>query len=104
MSLAFADADWVGDMDACCSTTGYLFKVFGDAVAWKSHRRPTVANFTTEAKYMAAANASRQAIWIPLFLDNLGLRLEDKCHDQQAIEPPPSRKGVSARPQTQFKT
>ena len=78
MSLAFADADWGGDMDTHRSTTGYLFKVFGGAVAWKSRRQPTVALSTTEAEYMASADASRQAIWIRLFLDNLGLGLGDK--------------------------
>ena len=62
MSLAFADADWGGDMDTRRSTTGYLFKVFGGAVAWKSRRQPTVALSTTEAEYMASADASRQAI------------------------------------------
>ena len=77
-SLAFADADWGGNMDTCRSTTGYLFKVFGGAVAWKSRHQPTVALSTTEAEYMASADASRQAIWIRLFLDNLGLGLGDK--------------------------
>ena len=54
ISLAFADADWGGNMDTCRSTTGYLFKVFGGAVAWRSRRQPTVALSTTEAEYMAS--------------------------------------------------
>ena len=78
MSLAFADADWVGHMDSRRSTTGYIFKVFGGATGWKSRLQPTVALSTTEAEYMAAAEAARQAIWICLFLDSLELGLGDK--------------------------
>ena len=65
-------------MDTRRSTTGYVFKVFGGAVAWRSRRQPTVALSTTEAEYMASSDASRQAIWIRLFLDNLGLGLGDQ--------------------------
>jgi hypothetical protein len=71
--MAYADADWAGDLDNRRSTTGYIFKIFGGAVAWKSRRQPTVANSTTEAEYMASSDATRQAIWIRLFLNGLGL-------------------------------
>ena len=40
----------------------YVFKVYGGTVAWKSRRQPTVALSTTEAEYMASADAARQAI------------------------------------------
>ena len=70
-----ADADWGGDLDTRRSTTGYVFKVYGGIVAWKSRRQPTVALPTTEAEYMAAADATRQAIWLRRLLDELKLGL-----------------------------
>ena len=77
--LGYADADWGGDLDTRRSTTSYVFKVYGVVVvAWKSRRQPTVALSTTEAEYMASADAARQAIWLRLLLDNLGLGLKGK--------------------------
>jgi hypothetical protein len=76
--LGYADADWGGDLDTRRSTTGYVFKVFGGVVAWKSKRQSTVALSTTEAEYMSSADAARQAIWLRLFLDDLQLGLIDK--------------------------
>ena len=63
--LGHVDADWGGDLDTRRSTTGYIFQVYGGVVAWKSRRQPTVALSTTEAEYMASADATRQAIRLP---------------------------------------
>jgi hypothetical protein len=60
-------------MDTRRSTTGYLFKLYGSVVAWKSRRQPTVALSTTEAEYMASADAAKQATWLRLLLDELQL-------------------------------
>jgi hypothetical protein len=56
--LGHVDADWGGDMDTRRSTTGYVFKVYGGVVAWKSRCQPTVALSTTEAEYMASEDAT----------------------------------------------
>jgi hypothetical protein len=71
----YADADWGGDLDTRRSTTGYIFKVYGGTIAWKSRRQPTVALSTTEAEYMASADATRQATWLRLLLDDLQIGL-----------------------------
>jgi hypothetical protein len=75
--LVYADADWCGDLDTRRSTTGYIFKVFGGIVAWKSKQQSTVALSTVEAEYMSSANAARQAIWLRLWLEDIGLGLGD---------------------------
>jgi hypothetical protein len=75
--LGYADADWGGDLDTRRSTTGYVFKVFGGIVAWKSKRQSTVALSTMEAEYMSSADAARQAIWLRLWLDDIGHGLGD---------------------------
>jgi hypothetical protein len=56
-----------------CSTTGYVFKVYGGVVAWKNHRQPTVALSTTEVEYMTSPDAVKQATWLQLLLDDLQL-------------------------------
>jgi hypothetical protein len=71
--LGCADADWGGNIDTRRSTTGYVFKVYGGVVAWKSRRQPTVALSTTEVEYMASADAAKQATWLRLLLDDLQL-------------------------------
>ena len=90
IALGYADADWGGDLDTRRSTTGYVFKVYGGTVAWKSRRQPTVALSTTEAEYMASADAARQAIWLRLLLDDLQLGLGNKPfphHERQRWYP-----------------
>ena len=62
-------------MDTKRSTTGYIFKVCAGTIAWKSCRQPTVAPSTTEAVYMASADATHQAPWLRLLLDNLQIGL-----------------------------
>lgn len=74
-TVGYCDADWGGDLDTRRSTTGYLFKIFGGVVSWRSRRQPTVALSTTEAEYMASADAARQAVWFRQLLDDLQLGL-----------------------------
>ncbi|KAE8539876.1 hypothetical protein D1P53_003813 [Cryptococcus gattii VGV] len=53
-------------------------RVYGGVVAWKSKRQSTVALSTTEAEYMASADAAKQAIWLRLLLEDIGLGLGDQ--------------------------
>nr|ODN85437.1 hypothetical protein L203_05053 [Cryptococcus depauperatus CBS 7841] len=62
-------------LDTRESTIGYVFKVCGGVVAWRSRRQPTVVLSTTEAEYMASADATRQAVWLRRLLDDFKLGL-----------------------------
>ena len=59
----FVDADWAGDLDQRISTSGYVFSLFGGAVSWMSKRQFVMALSTTEAEYIAATHASKEAVW-----------------------------------------
>lgn len=69
----YTDSDWAADHDTRRSTTGYLFLFAGAPISWKSKRQPTVALSTTEAEYMAACEATREAMNWRMFLGELGL-------------------------------
>ena len=72
----YVDADMVGDRDNRRSTTGYVFIVGGTIVSWVSKLQSVVALSTIEAKYVVAIEASKEMIWLQMFLDELGKMLE----------------------------
>lgn len=52
---AFVDADWASDVNDRCSITGYIFSIFS----------------STEAEYMAATAATKEAVWLRTLLREL---------------------------------
>ena len=42
-------------------------------MSWKSSKQETVADSTTEAEYIAASGAAKEAIWIRKFVSELGV-------------------------------
>ena len=69
--IGYSDADWAGDLDDRKSTSGYLFKLSGAAVSWRSRKQTCVSLSTAEAEYMALAAAAQEAVWIQRLLDDL---------------------------------
>jgi hypothetical protein len=45
----------------------------GYAVDWKSFKQKIMADSMTEAEYVAASEASKEAVWIKQFLEDLGV-------------------------------
>ena len=62
--IGYTDSDWAGDKIDRKSTYGYVFTLFATAVSWKSQKSSAVALSTTEAEYIGACEASKEAIWI----------------------------------------
>jgi len=69
----YVDAEWAGDVDACRSTTGFIFTLNDGLVSWASKRQSTVATTTAEAEYVAAAMATKEALWLRKLLSALGV-------------------------------
>eukprot|EP00253_Pinus_taeda_P035241 PITA_35241 len=68
-----SDYDWAGDLDQRRSTSGYVFNLFGGAISWMSKKQSVVALSTTEAEYMAATHASKEAVWLQRLCSSMGL-------------------------------
>jgi hypothetical protein len=56
----FTDASFQTDKDDSKSQSGFLFTLNGGAVSWKSSKKNTMADSTTEAKYIAALKLQRK--------------------------------------------
>ncbi|KAM3416558.1 hypothetical protein BST61_g8148 [Cercospora zeina] len=67
----FADSDWGGDNDTGKSTTGWVFTLAGSPISWSSQRQKTVSSSSTEAEYIAASDACKEAIWLKGFYNEL---------------------------------
>ncbi|KAH9763992.1 Integrase catalytic domain-containing protein [Citrus sinensis] len=61
------------DLDKRRSTMGYIFTLGGGLVSWRSILQSTIALSTTEAEYMAATEAVKEAIWLKGLLGDLGV-------------------------------
>ncbi|XP_035842146.1 secreted RxLR effector protein 161-like [Helianthus annuus] len=51
--VGFVDADFAKDPDKGRLVTGYMFKILGNVVSWKSQLQHIVALSTTESEYVA---------------------------------------------------
>jgi len=69
----YVDAAWAGDIDGRQSTTGFIFKLNGGPISWASKRQSTVATSPAEAEYVAAAIATKEALWLRKLLLALGV-------------------------------
>ncbi|XP_068340328.1 uncharacterized mitochondrial protein AtMg00810-like [Pyrus communis] len=87
--VEFCDADSVGSEDDCRSTSGYAFSFGSGVFSWTFVKQNTIALSTTEAKYVSAAEATTQAIWLRFLLDDFGEMQVDAtplfCDNMSAI-------------------
>ena len=71
--VIYSDADYAGDKETRCSTTGYVALFAGGLISWKSQLQKTVALSTMEAEYMALSAAVQEAIWLRRLQEELGI-------------------------------
>ena len=84
----YCDADMAGDMDSRKSTSGYVFTLAGGAVSWCSRLQKLVALSTTEAEYISATEAAKEAIWLSRLAKDFGLPSKTPllgCDSQSAL-------------------
>lgn len=85
----WSDVDWGGDIDTRKSTTRYVYLFAGGAISWQSKNQVSVALSSTEAKYVAAATAAKEALWLKRLLHEIGaardIPITLHCDNQSCI-------------------
>ncbi|XP_055309645.1 uncharacterized protein LOC129573283 [Sitodiplosis mosellana] len=74
--VGYADSDWAGDRNDSKSTSGYVFKLFGNTISWGTHKQNTVSQSSTEAEYAALAETINEAVWIKELIGELGIEIK----------------------------
>jgi hypothetical protein len=72
----FSDADFAGCRLDRKSTSGTCQFLGSSLVSWSSCKQSSVAQFTTEAEYIAAASCCSQLLWISYTISDFG---EEYC-------------------------
>ena len=84
----YVDSYFAGDLEKRKSTTSYVFIIARGAMSWVSKLQIVVALSTTEAEYMTATQACKEAIWIKKLMEELGHKQEKiplYCDSQSAL-------------------
>ena len=71
--IGYTDSDFMLDKDLRKSTSRHVFTLGGGALSWRSIKQKCIADLTTEAEYVAACEAVKEAVWLKKFLIELGV-------------------------------
>ncbi|KAK4389846.1 Secreted RxLR effector protein [Sesamum angolense] len=69
----YSYASFQSDDEDAKSQSGFVFKLNGGVVAWKSSKQVTTAESTTKAEYIATSKAAKEAIWMKNYIHELGV-------------------------------
>lgn len=86
--MGYLDSYFAGSIDTRKSLTGYIFKMFGTAISWKSNLQSVVALSTTEAEYIAVSEPLKESIWLKGMIAQMKIQQEGvkvRCDNQSAI-------------------
>ncbi|KAL0286537.1 UNVERIFIED_CONTAM: Retrovirus-related Pol polyprotein from transposon TNT 1-94 [Sesamum radiatum] len=70
---SYSDASFQSDDDDAESQSGFVFKLNGGVVAWKSSKQDTTTDSTMEAEYIAPSEAAKEAVWMKNYIQELGV-------------------------------
>ena len=73
----YVDADWAGDKVDRKSTSGYVIKVFGNVIDWKSWKQRTVKKAKTYAEYVALSEAVSEVKFVLELMTNFNVKLSE---------------------------
>uniref|UniRef100_A0A5S6QQI6 Reverse transcriptase Ty1/copia-type domain-containing protein n=1 Tax=Trichuris muris TaxID=70415 RepID=A0A5S6QQI6_TRIMR len=69
----YVDADWAGDKADRKSTSGFMFHLGGSTISWFTRKQTSVALSSTEADYVAMAEACKELLWLRQLLEDFGI-------------------------------
>ena len=62
--LRYNDANWVGSVVDCKSTSGCYFSLGSTSISWMNRKQKSVALSIAEAEYITASMATSEAVWL----------------------------------------
>ena len=89
--VGYTDSDFMSDKDSKKSTSGYVVTLGSGVISWRSVKQSCIVDSTTEAEYMAASEAAKEAAWLRKFLQDLKVApavtapLKLFCNDSSAV-------------------
>lgn len=87
--IGFTDSDWAGSLDDRKSTSGYICCIDSNVVSWSSKKQKSVSLSSAEAEYVAATEATCEAVWLRRLLVDLHQTQKDPtviyCDNMSAI-------------------
>ena len=84
----YTDSSWANDLETRRSTSGMVVKFNGNIISWSSRKQKTVAISSTEAEYMAASEATCEALWLRTWIREvfrIDVPVTIYCDNQSAI-------------------
>ena len=71
--MGYTDPNFELDRDDDKNVSAPVFTLNGGAICWKSSKQATIVDSICEAKYIAASDAAKEAVWLRKFLGELGV-------------------------------
>ncbi|MBW0468061.1 hypothetical protein O181_007776 [Austropuccinia psidii MF-1] len=76
--ISYANVDWGNNPVDRRSVSGYVVSRNHHLISWRSKRQSTVSHSTTEAKYKALSDVTKETMWLRNFCKEINLPLVDK--------------------------
>ena len=71
--IRYTDSYLQSDPESKKSTSNYVFTLGGGAISWRSVKQSSIADSTMNTEYIAALEATKEAVWLKNFLMDLGV-------------------------------
>ena len=60
--IGYSDSDFIGCVDSCKSTSGYIFMMVGGAISWRSVKQTLTATSTMEVEFVSCFEATSHGV------------------------------------------
>ena len=72
----YCDSDFASNKDDCISITGYVVKLNGSNIGWKSKKQTSSTLSSTEAEYVALSQCGCELKFVYQLLHKLGIQVK----------------------------